>query len=41
VVQAVLWTSVQARRLQAGNLHLYLLYLLVTLVVLLLGAMRS
>jgi hydrogenase-4 component B len=41
VVQAVLWTSEQARRLQAGNLHLYLLYLLVTLVVLLIGAMRS
>jgi hydrogenase-4 component B len=40
LVQAVLWTSEQARRLQAGNLHLYMLYLLVTLVVLLLGAMR-
>jgi hydrogenase-4 component B len=40
-VQAVLWFSVQARRLQAGNLHLYLLYLLVTLVVLLVGVMRA
>ncbi len=38
LVQAVLWTSEQARRLQAGNLHLYMLYLLITLVVLLLGA---
>ncbi len=40
LVQAVLWTSEQARRLQTGNLNLYMLYLLVTLVVLLLGAMR-
>jgi hydrogenase-4 component B len=40
LVQAVLWTSEQARRLQAGHLHVYMLYLLVTLVVLLIGAMR-
>jgi len=37
-VQAVLWTSQQARRLQAGSLHLYLAYLLATLVALLLWA---
>jgi hydrogenase-4 component B len=37
-VQAVLWTSEQARRLQAGSLHLYLAYLLATLVGLLLWA---
>lgn len=37
-VQAVLWTSEQARRLQTGSLHLYLAYLLVTLVALLLWA---
>ena len=37
-VQAVLWTSEQMRRLQAGSLHLYLAYLLVTLVALLLWA---
>jgi hydrogenase-4 component B len=35
-VQAVLWTSEQMRRLQAGSLHLYLAYLLATLVGLLL-----
>lgn len=35
-VQAVLWTSEQARRLQTGSLHLYLAYLLATLVALLL-----
>ena len=38
VVQAVLWTSARARQLQAGSLHLYLSYLLVTLVALLLWA---
>ena len=38
VVQAVLWTSERARQLQAGSLHLYLGYLLVTLVALLLWA---
>jgi hydrogenase-4 component B len=37
-VQAVLWTSEQARRLQTGSLHLYLAYLLATLVALLLWA---
>ena len=37
-VQAVLWTSEQMRRLQAGSLHLYLAYLLATLVALLLWA---
>jgi len=37
-VQGVLWTSEQMRRLQAGSLHLYLAYLLVTLVALLLWA---
>jgi hydrogenase-4 component B len=37
-VQAVLWTSEQARRLQTGSLHLYLAYLLATLVGLLLWA---
>jgi hydrogenase-4 component B len=37
-VQAVLWTSEQMRRLQTGSLHLYLAYLLVTLVALLLWA---
>lgn len=36
VVQGVLWVSEQARRLQAGSLHLYLAYLLATLVALLL-----
>jgi formate hydrogenlyase subunit 3/multisubunit Na+/H+ antiporter MnhD subunit len=36
VVQAVLWTSEQARRLQSGDLHLYLGYLLAALVLLLL-----
>ncbi|MCC6350287.1 MAG: hypothetical protein IT347_11940 [Candidatus Eisenbacteria bacterium] len=35
-VQTVLWTSEQARRLQTGSLHLYLAYLLATLVGLLL-----
>jgi hypothetical protein len=34
----VLWTSARARQLQAGSLHLYLGYLLVTLVALLLWA---
>jgi NADH:ubiquinone oxidoreductase subunit 5 (subunit L)/multisubunit Na+/H+ antiporter MnhA subunit len=38
VVQAVLWTSERARQLQAGSLHLYLGYLLATLVALLLWA---
>ena len=38
VVQAVLWTSARAKQLQAGSLHLYLGYLLVTLVALLLWA---
>ena len=38
LVQAVLWASDQARRLQAGNLHLYLGYLLATLVALLVWA---
>ena len=38
VVQAVLWTSARAQQLQAGSLHLYLSYLLVTLVALLLWA---
>lgn len=38
LVQAVLWTSERARRLQAGSLRLYLAYVLVTLVVLLLLA---
>lgn len=37
-VQAVLWTSEQMRRLQAGSIHLYLAYLLATLVGLLLWA---
>jgi hydrogenase-4 component B len=37
-VQGVLWTSEQMRRLQTGSLHLYLAYLLVTLVALLLWA---
>lgn len=37
-VQAVLWTSEQLRRLQGGSLHLYLAYLLATLVALLLWA---
>ncbi|MCC6649967.1 MAG: hypothetical protein IT348_02325 [Candidatus Eisenbacteria bacterium] len=37
-VQAVLWSSEQARRLQTGSLHLYLAYLLATLVGLLLWA---
>jgi hydrogenase-4 component B len=37
-VQAVLWTSEQVRRLQTGSLHVYLAYLLVTLVALLLWA---
>jgi hypothetical protein len=32
----VLWTSEQARRLQSGDLHLYLGYLLAALVLLLL-----
>jgi hydrogenase-4 component B len=36
IVQGVLWTSVQVRRLQGGNLHLYIAYVLVTLVALLL-----
>jgi hydrogenase-4 component B len=36
--QAVLWTSERMRRLQAGSLHLYLAYLLATLVGLLLWA---
>jgi formate hydrogenlyase subunit 3/multisubunit Na+/H+ antiporter MnhD subunit len=36
--QAVLWTSERMRRLQAGSLHLYLAYLLATLVALLLWA---
>jgi len=35
-VQGVVWTSEQARRLQTGSLHLYLAYLLATLVGLLL-----
>lgn len=35
-VLAVIWTSEQARRLQTGSLHLYLAYLLATLVGLLL-----
>jgi hypothetical protein len=38
LVQGVLWTSEQARRVQSGNLHLYLASLLATLVVLLLVA---
>ena len=38
LVQGVLWTSERARQLQAGSLHLYLSYLLVTLVALLLWA---
>jgi hydrogenase-4 component B len=38
MVQGVLWVSIQARRLQAGSLHLYLAYLLVTLVALLMFA---
>jgi hydrogenase-4 component B len=37
-VLAVLWTSEQVRRLQTGSLHLYLAYLLATLVGLLLWA---
>lgn len=37
-VQAVLWTSEQVRRLQTGSIHLYLAYLLATLVGLLLWA---
>ncbi len=37
-VQAVLWTSERIRGLQAGSLHLYLAYLLATLVALLLWA---
>ncbi len=36
IAQAVLWASIQARRLQTGSLHLYLAYLLATLVGLLL-----
>ena len=36
-VQAVLWMSEQMRRLQTGSLHLYLAYLLATLVALLIG----
>ena len=36
IVQSVLWVSEQARRLQTGSLHLYLAYLLATLVALLL-----
>ena len=35
-VQAVLWTSEQVRRLQTGSIHLYLAYLLATVVGLLL-----
>lgn len=38
VVQAVLWTSEQVRRVQTGSLHIYLGYLLATLVALLLWA---
>ena len=38
LVQAVLWTSEQARQLQSGNLQLHLAYLLATLVLLLLVA---
>jgi len=38
MVQAVFWISTQARRLQAGSLHVYLAYLLVTLVALLMLA---
>jgi hydrogenase-4 component B len=38
LVQAVFWVSTQARRLQAGSLHVYLAYLLVTLVALLMLA---
>ena len=38
LTQVVLWTSAQAQRLQAGRLHVYLAYLLVTLVALLLWA---
>jgi formate hydrogenlyase subunit 3/multisubunit Na+/H+ antiporter MnhD subunit len=38
LVQAVLWTSDRARRLQAGSLRAYLAYLLVALVALLLFA---
>ena len=37
-VQTVLWTSEQVRRLQTGSLHLYLAYLLATVVGLLLWA---
>jgi len=38
MVQAVFWVSTQARRLQTGSLHVYLAYLLVTLVALLMLA---
>ena len=38
LVQTVLWTSEQVRRLQTGSLHLYLAYLLATVVGLLLWA---
>ena len=38
MVHAVFWVSTQARRLQAGSLHVYLAYLLVTLVALLMLA---
>jgi formate hydrogenlyase subunit 3/multisubunit Na+/H+ antiporter MnhD subunit len=38
LVQSVLWASERIRRLQAGHLHLYLAYLLATLVALLLWA---
>lgn len=37
-VQVVFWASEQARRLQSGSLHLYLAYVLVTLVALLMWA---
>ncbi len=36
IVRSVLWVAEQARRLQTGSLHLYLAYLLATLVALLL-----
>ena len=38
LMRAVLWTSEQARRLQSGQLNLYIAYLLITLVALLLFA---
>jgi hydrogenase-4 component B len=38
LVHALLWWSERARRLQAGSLHLYLAYLLATLVALLVWA---